>query len=257
MAQRFMWYELLTTDARGAERFYTAVVGWSVEKMGEGADAYTLYNAGRGGVAGMPTLAGGEPLPRAGANWDGYIGVPDVDDHARRVAAAGGKVHLEPHDIPGVGRSSMVEDPHGVVFTLFKGNQPEGPPTSAASEPGYVGWHELVSSVAPETAFPWYADLFGWVKLDSFDMGPAGNYLLFGLEPGGQSFGGMMKQQQASTLPHWTFYFQVAGIDAGAARITANGGTLTNGPHEVPGGQWIVEGLDPQGARFALISESK
>jgi predicted enzyme related to lactoylglutathione lyase len=25
------------------------------------------------------------------------------------------------------------------------------------------------------------------------------------------------------------------------------------GPHEVPGGGWIVQGIDPQGAMFAVV----
>ena len=29
------------------------------------------------------------------------------------------------------------------------------------------------------------------------------------------------------------------------------------GPHEVPGGAWIVQGLDPQGAIFAVTSRTK
>jgi len=253
MAQRFMWYELLTTDPRAAERFYPAVVGWTVQKIGEGPDAYAIYDAGRGGVAGMPPAA---HVP-AGPNWHGYVGVPDVDACAEKVLASGGNVHVHPHDLPGVGRAAMVDDPQGVVFTLFKGNQPEGPPTSATNEPGYVGWHELVTTVEPDAAFPWYAEMFGWVKLDSFDMGPAGQYLLWGLEPGGPQMGGMMMRQNAETRPHWNFYFQVAGIDAGAERVKAAGGQVTNGPHEVPGGSWILEGLDPQGAPFALVSTTK
>jgi len=35
--------------------------------------------------------------------------------------------------------------------------------------------------------------------------------------------------------------------------IEANGGTVTNGPHQVPGDDWIVTGIDPQGAEFALV----
>jgi uncharacterized protein len=26
------------------------------------------------------------------------------------------------------------------------------------------------------------------------------------------------------------------------------------GPHEVPGGSWIMQGVDPQGAMFALVA---
>ena len=65
-----------------------------------------------------------------------------------------------------------------------------------------------------------------------------------------------------SKSPHvpvsvWNFYFLVDGIDAGAERIKAQGGQVVMGPHEVPGGQWIVQGMDPQGAFFALLSDTK
>ena len=29
------------------------------------------------------------------------------------------------------------------------------------------------------------------------------------------------------------------------------------GPHQVPGDQWIVQALDPQGAAFALVSDTR
>ena len=34
---------------------------------------------------------------------------------------------------------------------------------------------------------------------------------------------------------------------------TAGGGTILNGPMEVPGGAWIIQASDPQGAMFALV----
>jgi predicted enzyme related to lactoylglutathione lyase len=56
-----------------------------------------------------------------------------------------------------------------------------------------------------------------------------------------------------------------AGLRAGATRavrlaaerIKAKGGQIINGPHEVPGGQWIVQALDPQGAMFALVAPKR
>jgi predicted enzyme related to lactoylglutathione lyase len=40
-------------------------------------------------------------------------------------------------------------------------------------------------------------------------------------------------------------------------RVKAHGGQVVMGPHEVPGGSWIVQGLDPQGAGFALVSPAR
>mgnify|MGYP006155995261 FL=1 len=53
--------------------------------------------------------------------------------------------------------------------------------------------------------------------------------------------------------PNWLPYFGAAGIDAAIAQITASGGTILNGPMEVPGGAFIAQALDPQGAAFAVV----
>jgi uncharacterized protein len=58
-------------------------------------------------------------------------------------------------------------------------------------------------------------------------------------------------------VPFWGYYFYVDGIDGAAARVKAAGGQVINGPMEVPGGEWVVQGLDPQGAFFALISTKR
>ena len=54
--------------------------------------------------------------------------------------------------------------------------------------------------------------------------------------------------------PAWRVYFRVDGIERAAERIRLAGGQVMHGPAEVPGGAWIVNGLDPEGAMFALTS---
>ena len=49
----------------------------------------------------------------------------------------------------------------------------------------------------------------------------------------------------------------MADIDAAKARLEEAGGTVLMGPHEVPGGQWVIQAKDPQGAIFALIAPAK
>jgi len=58
-------------------------------------------------------------------------------------------------------------------------------------------------------------------------------------------------------VPVWQFYFNVEGIDAAAGRVTGNGGKVLMGPMEVPGGSWVVQCQDPQGAHFALLSATR
>jgi predicted enzyme related to lactoylglutathione lyase len=53
--------------------------------------------------------------------------------------------------------------------------------------------------------------------------------------------------------PHWRFYFRVPSIAAAKQAAEANGGQIRIGPMEVPGGDHIIVGTDPQGAEFSLV----
>ena len=77
-----------------------------------------------------------------------------------------------------------------------------------------------------------------------------GIYQTFAVD--GVSTGGMMNKMPGMPTAFWGYYFNVDGLDAAVERVTANGGQISNGPMEVPGGQWIVNCVDPQGAHFSL-----
>lgn len=252
MASSFIWYELLTTDTAAAEAFYKAVVGWDSEPF-PGADMnYTVFNAGKRGVAGAMLLPEEAKAMGTPPCWMGYIHAKDVDAATASVKKAGGAVHREPSDIPGVGRFSVVADPQGAAFMLMTPSGPDEPPAPPAT-PGHVGWHELLAGEY-KAAFDFYSKQFGWNKVQDFDMGgEMGIYLIFGTG-GEQGVGGIMTKPPQVAAPAWQFYFNVPDIRAGAKRITDNGGKITVEPMEVPGGSWIVNAQDPQGAHFALLA---
>jgi len=249
MTGQFHWYELQTTDAASAEAFYCAVVGWSAERLGPQPDGYTTFNTPKGGVGGMMTLGAGEGPPR----WIGYVAVDDVDAYAERVKAAGGSIRQPPFDVPGVLRFCGVADPQGAPFVVFKGTSPEGPPAGNADEPGYVGWHELFAKDGA-AAFDFYSSLFGWTKTGAF--GPTGAYMLWA-DGRGVDKGAVTTSPPGAPDPAWNFYFQVDSIDAAIERLKAAGGEVRMGPIQVPTGGWIVQGADPQGASFCLLSANK
>jgi len=76
-----------------------------------------------------------------------------------------------------------------------------------------------------------------------------GTYQLIAI--GGRDLGGIMTDSRFAR-PAWLVYFRVDGIERAARRIVEAGGQVIHGPTEVPGGGWIVNGLDPEGAMFAL-----
>jgi hypothetical protein len=255
----FIWYELMTTDQDAAIAFYKAVVGWNAadhENTELTGMRYTIFSAAERGVGGVMQLTDQMCAGGARPGWLGYIGVSDTDAAARRVAEAGGTVLTGPDDIPNVGRFALVADPGGAPFYLLTPRPQENePPAVEPTTPGHVSWHELYSSIGQEKAFAFYSSQFGWETMTEMDMGAMGKYRIFGKH--GVQMGGMMDKPAEMPVSAWGFYVNVDGIDAAIERINAHGGKVLMGPHEVPGGSWIVQGLDPQGANFALVSTTR
>jgi predicted enzyme related to lactoylglutathione lyase len=245
----FVWYELMTTDRAAAKAFYGKVVGWGAEDADMPGMTYTMFMAGESMVAGLMDMPR-DAKPGTPPNWMGYVGVDDVDASAAKVTRLGGAVHVQPMDIPNVGRFSVVGDPGGAVFALFKWTAPPSSAVPTPMSPGRIGWHELMAADGPK-AYEFYSDLFGWQKAEAMDMGAMGVYQL--VSNGGPPMGAMFTKPAAVPMPFWLYYFGVDGIDAAAGRVTQGGGKIVNGPMEVPGGSWIVQCIDPQGAMFALV----
>jgi uncharacterized protein len=253
-AHSFVWYDAMTSDLKAAETFYTQVLGWAAKDAGMLDRRYTIVSAGMAMVGGLMPITAEAAAMGAKPCWTGYVGVPDVDAFAQRVKAEGGAVHRPPKDIPGVGRFAVVADPQGAVFILFKGNGQSDQTPAAPGAPGTIGWHELYANDGA-SAFAFYAKLFGWTKTEDLDMGAMGVYQMFAT--GGPAVGGMMTKPPEVPMPYWLYYFNVDAIDAAMARVTQQGGKVLMGPHEVPGGQWILQCQDPQGAMFALVAPKR
>ncbi|WP_338863385.1 VOC family protein [Myxococcus stipitatus] len=111
-----VWTDVHTRDAARAKDFYKALLGLapqSIENMN-----YFILNKGDKGVAGV--LQMGKELPAdLPPHWMNYFAVDDTDAAAAKVTQLGGHVHVPPTDMP-YGRFSVVTDPAGAAFTLFK-----------------------------------------------------------------------------------------------------------------------------------------
>ncbi|MEA3017252.1 MAG: uncharacterized protein QOI38_1974 [Sphingomonadales bacterium] len=249
----FIWYELMTSDAEAAKAFYRAVVGWETQDLGGPHAGYAILNAAGRGVGGLMTLPAEACEKGAEPGWVGYVGVEDADAATRAAERAGGRVLRAPADIPEVGRFSVLADPGGAVFMVLVPSPRDAiPPSPPRMTRGHVGWHELYAADG-EASFRFYSELFGWTESSVMEMGAMGTYRLWSAD-GGEAVGGMMTKPPQAPRPLWLFYFVVDGVDAAAARIAENGGTVRMGPMEVPDGSWVVQGIDPQGAAFALVS---
>jgi len=66
-----------------------------------------------------------------------------------------------------------------------------------------------------------------------------------------------MPKPEDMPTPMWHYYFRCADIDIALKAITDHGGQVLHGPDEIPGGDFIIKGFDPQGALFALVGARK
>ncbi|MET0370024.1 MAG: VOC family protein [Sphingobium sp.] len=258
---KFFWYELMTSDPQAALAFYGDVIGWTSEVFGGdlSGEPYHVISGSAGQMGGVMAIPAEAKDCGMTPWWGGYIGSADVDADVARLTAAGASERRAPEDIPGVGRFAVMGDPGGATFLLLKGSSPEGMDAPPAMAPGHVGWHELYSgNYDADLAF--YTGQFGWEKGEAMDMGPMGTYQLLSQERVA-AFDGMtgaiMPKPEQVPMPAWLFYFAVGDIDVAEGKIKAGGGTVMQGPMEVPGGAWVIQALDPQGAMFAVVGWRK
>ena len=259
-ASNFIWYELMTPDPAGAAAFYGAVVGWSIASSGgqtAGGVDYRMIGRSDGGNAGgvlalnADMLAGG-----ARPTWIGYLHVADVDAAVEAIKADGGAVQMPAMDIP-VGRIAMVTDPQGAPFYIMDPVPPEGGGESdvfSVTEPQRVRWNELATS-DPDAAIAFYKKHFGWGQEGEMPMGELGAYRF--IQRGDVGLGAVMPLMEDYPVPVWNVYIGVDDIDRAHAAVKANGGTVTNEPMEIPGGEFSMNAIDPQGAPVGFVGPRK
>lgn len=248
----FIWYELMTTDADAAARFYGSVIGWSV--TGQGDDYRMIGCADGGHVGGVLPLT--REMCEGGARpiWLGYHYVTDVDAAIASIQADGGRLLMR-RDLP-VGQIAMLTDPMGTPFYVMKPVPPPGMPADYGSNafdpavPQRVRWNELPSpDLARAKAF--YAKQFGFRFDEVLPLGGMGDYCFIDHE--GLRLGAIMQKPPGDPAhASWLFYFDVPSVTGAKRAIESGGGRVLMGPHQVPGGGFIVIAIDPQGARFGV-----
>lgn len=251
----FIWYELLTDDAVAAQDFYAGLIGWQVGDSGMPGIDYRILATGEGeAIGGLMQRPPGSP---GGPVWLGYLPVVDVDESVDAIVEDGGQVLMPAWTADGVGRMALVTDPLGAPFYIMA---PEGDQPSRAfvehgtgEATGHVVWNERIAS-DPDRALAFFGRHFGWVHQGGMPMGELGEYRF--IADGPVMLGALMGCPPGGA-PGWRFYFAVADIDAAAARVTELGGIIEYGPVEIPGGDYSMSAVDPQGARFGLVGRRK
>ena len=113
----FVWDELVTPDVDAAQRFYEGVFGWTTSDMGPEYRGYRILNVGETGIAGLMALPEDWGLP---PHWQPYVFVEDPDATVAKAKELGGRVAMEPMDIPKVGRIAVLLDAQGAKFGIIR-----------------------------------------------------------------------------------------------------------------------------------------
>lgn len=252
---KWIWYELMSPDPAASKAFYDAVVGWTMTAGTAETNGYGFITAPDGAmIGGLLQLSRDMIDNGARPGWLGYVCVDDVDAILPAIEAAGGKVLMPAADIAMAGRVAMVSDCCGAPFYVMTPTPPPGggESTAFAAMPnsGHCGWNELYAGDF-DKALGFYTSLFGWTLPPAMDMGPMGKYQFIAQD--GVQIGAIMKRPEAVPAAMWCHYFWVESIAMAKDLVAANGGQVVNGPHQVPGDLWIIQGVDPQGALFSLV----
>ena len=246
------WVDLATPDLNAAESFYRELFGWEIPELPNSAEMGGYRRAKLGGrdVAGaMPLMQEGQPPA-----WSTYISVDDADAIARAVQENGGTMIAEPMDVATYGRLAIFTDPEGAFFGIWEPADFAG--AELVNEPGTFGWNEL-GTRDPAAAKQFYGAVFGW----EYDEEPSDRVGTYTIAKVGDAMVAGMIDMNALEMPaeipaNWLVYFIVADADAALDQIRSGGGSVMNGPIDIPPGRFAVV-ADPFGAAFAVMQPNE
>jgi len=113
-------FEMPYEDHQRLSAFYSKAFGWQMNHLGQEYGGYTIAMTAESDECGTKvpnTINGGfydrKQCPDDQAGTQVVISVDSIDDAMQRVRDAGGKVLMDPMDIPNVGRYTVFLDTEG------------------------------------------------------------------------------------------------------------------------------------------------
>ena len=118
VAGTLCWGDLSTPDPKLAEAFYAGLFGCQLILDEKDSSGYLHIKNGEQFIGGIPPAQHRQPgVP---PHWLAYFLVDDVDAIAAQAKHMGSNLCLPPMTMEKVGRMSVIGDPQGAVFAIFK-----------------------------------------------------------------------------------------------------------------------------------------
>ena len=215
---KFAWFDLITDDLAGAQKFYANVFGWKFRKVGRAPGSYTYVELEGNRIGGLlyrepPSGA------RHNARWLSLISVNDAQKAARYAEDHGGGVLVAPAKVKGRGTHALLRDPQGAVFGVLapeKGDRPDTP-----VESGDFFWVDLLTA-DPEQAAQFYSGLAEYAVSNGNDS--ATKRLV--LSSQGFARAGIIPLPEQVKQPGWLPYVLVDDVPATLSRVQQAGGKV-------------------------------
>lgn len=246
---QIVWHDLFTPDLEASKRFYAELFDFEylVEHATEftwhdGAGDFTLMQANGEAHSGIVSTPEGTP-----SYWLAYVAVADVDEAAKKAVTAGLSVVREPFDVPGVGRSCILEDVHGARICPFVASHHYPPPK------GLFVWEELM---APElnAVTSIYCDVFDWKADDDGEPSDA-PAKVFHAANGAAVAGALEVGENRSYPAGWHPFLGAKNLDLACNKAATLGATMLADPIQLDARRNGQVFIDPLGAVFGLTSE--
>lgn len=245
--------DLGTTDQEAAKSFYSELFGFSYEENLIDESGQSFYSmAVQGGRYAGAIYTQQDEMREEGIppHWGIYLAVDDVDARAARVSGLGGSVE-GPFVVFYAGRMAVVTDPAGGIVQIWQAVAQAG--AGVKNEHGSIGWCELFTTDSA-AAVQFYTNLLGFEHETMSTHGI--DYTVFALSgvpvSGTMALPDRMKEMNISS--HWLVYFNVDDVDAAIEKAVSKGAQVAMEAIDVAGAGREAHVIDPQGARFGLIT---
>lgn len=245
---KFVWADLVAPDIQAARRFYRKMFGWSYRTLDGDGRPYTLASVNGQPVAGMIQRRE-EQTHIAAGRWVGFVSVADVAAASRYTLSKGGKVLVEPHDLPARGEMAILADPDEVpigVITSASGDRDD-----FLVEEGEWVW-ALYQSPAAASAAAFYQDLAGYEIVSGISRYRTPHFLLVAQ---GYLRASVLEipVEDVRVQPGWLYFIRVDDVQRLVAKAGKLGGRVLITPRDdlLRGRLAVI--ADPGGAPVGLL----
>ncbi|MEU7281624.1 VOC family protein [Streptomyces sp. NPDC045431] len=241
------WVSLMTHDLSAAQKFYSAVLGWTYRPARLGEE-FSVALANGKPVAGMGALASALQMAVA---WTPYFAVQNADETASRIRERSATVAVGPVSFA-MGRGALAADRDGAVFGIWEGRLLSGWENWRDAAPA---WVKLQTRDAFEAAI-FYGEILDWAsgRPGCCDVEYEQDEVV--LRSGGRvvarlSSGALEAAPDPSIRPRWQVYFPVPDVDACVRATQEHGGSVI---HHEPGVEATLR--DPDGGLFVVTTQT-